>query len=796
MMDSTETPEELERLLADARSALKAFEDGVDHGRLMLRLRTASPAHPVLLARFLFAGLGLLCTVSAVVVLVIGTLDNDLSRKIQTFERALLAPEGVPAVPALLFGLAMWWGLCWVFATFAARGLGRDAQMLPWEQQQHQKLVNEVTRLTTQKAVMERIRSTPAGARPRIATPVPGIRSATASSALGGGSFNRTLAGAGSFGGGYSAPDSGPRSFGAGGFGSVGSGGGGGGGGYGGAPAGGFAPSGGGGGFGSSGGGGFGSSGGGGFGSSGGGGFGSSSGGAGFGSSGGSGGGFGSSGGGGGGFGSSGAGGGGFGSSGGGGGFGDSSGYNDGGSAGGGFGSSGGGGFAGGGGGFGGATSFDGPRGGGFGNTPNAALRSGGFSPGFASPGAAAGGPPAPAGYSPPAGGFGAPSDGYQNDDDSDDDEESEEADVSLGVGGGGVRLGVKRSGPAVPKPVTLGLDVADIEERGVPSDAVLAPEPEPEPDAPPPGGFAAGGILSRARSGAVGSRATPYGSAGRVRVPGGPQRSPGPLGRSTRGGTPLGAAPRASGPSRARLAAPLSFPGTPKGSDDRNNAPGANNMFGTPPPLSRSTQPPPPTDTKPAVMSYSGPPVDEVMVMEEEHDEDAPTVSPAKPKPVATPTLAPKKPTLAAAPGPAGGPNDLQRRVPTWGRIDDPWLREALGKAEALVAAYPAQAYLEFSQEPHLPFTLVIARATPAMAVRAMVNFVEFLASIYTPPRARIELVNVAHLDRSFDQNVRAALEPYFGANVEVEADPGRVDILFTDPDPGWSAYPTLPTQ
>jgi hypothetical protein len=103
-------------------------------------------------------------------------------------------------------------------------------------------------------------------------------------------------------------------------------------------------------------------------------------------------------------------------------------------------------------------------------------------------------------------------------------------------------------------------------------------------------------------------------------------------------------------------------------------------------------------------------------------------------------------------------------------------------------------QAYLEFNQEPNLPFTLVIARATPAMAVRAMVNFVEFLAGIATPVRARIELVNVAHLDRSFHKNVEAALEPYFGGNVEIEPNPGRVDIRFTDPDPQWGAWPQLP--
>ncbi len=745
MMDSTETPEQLDKLLADGRATLKEFEDGVDHGRLMLRLRTASPAHPVLLARFLFAALGMLCTVSAVVVLVIGTLDNDLSRKVQTFERALQAPEGVPAVPAVLLGFAMWWGLCWAFATLAARGLGRDAQLLPWEQQQHQKLVNEVTRLTTQKAVMERIRSTPAGARPRIATPVPGIRSATARSALGSGGFNRPPAGSGPYSGGggfgYNTPSPGPKSAGAGGFGVVG--------------------------------GGFSASGGSGYSPSGNAGFGNSS--QDLGSSDGpSGGGFG---GGGQGFGVSSAdqrgfgapAGGGYPAAQGGGAPGPSN------ASGGGFGSgasNAGAGYSTSSGGFGRPASFEGPQGGGFGNTPNAALRGNGFSGGYAAPTDRAPGTTATAGYTPPAGGFGAPSGDYEsNTQPQREEEEEEDEDVLMG-GGGGVRLGVRTSAPADP-----AIDVSDIVERGVLSDS----PPQPEP--PPAGGSAAGGILSKARGGAVGNRATPYGSAGRVRVPNGPGRQPGPLGRNTRGGTPLGAAPRAT-TSRARLAAPLSFPGTPKGSESRDAAP-ARGMFGTPPPLSRSTEPAAPTT--PPVMSYGGPPLDEVMVMEEESEEDLPTVSAARPT-----AAAPTAPTST----PSGGPADLQRRVPTWGPIEDPWLREALAKAEALVGSYPAQAYLEFSQEPHLPFTLVIARATPAMAVRAMVNFVEFLASIYTPPRARIELVNVAHLDRSFDQNVQAALEPYFGANVEVEADPGRVDILFTDPDPGWGTYPTLPTQ
>lgn len=133
-------------------------------------------------------------------------------------------------------------------------------------------------------------------------------------------------------------------------------------------------------------------------------------------------------------------------------------------------------------------------------------------------------------------------------------------------------------------------------------------------------------------------------------------------------------------------------------------------------------------------------------------------------------------------------------RGLPTWGRIEEMWLEEAIEKAENMVMGFPEQARLEFSKEDDLPFTLVIERATPAMAVRAMVSYVEFLASIYTPKKARIELVKVAHLDRSFHRNVDAALQPYFAGRVRVENNPGRVDIVFTDPDPGWDAYARLP--
>jgi hypothetical protein len=131
---------------------------------------------------------------------------------------------------------------------------------------------------------------------------------------------------------------------------------------------------------------------------------------------------------------------------------------------------------------------------------------------------------------------------------------------------------------------------------------------------------------------------------------------------------------------------------------------------------------------------------------------------------------------------------------MPGWTEVDEPWLQDALKKAATLTRRYPVQAFLEFSVEPDLPFTLVLERATPAMAVRAMVDYVGFLASIATPRRARIELRSVVHLDRSFYRSVMSAMEPYFPDSVEINQQGYRVEIQFLEPDSGWARHPLLP--
>jgi hypothetical protein len=198
--------------------------------------------------------------------------------------------------------------------------------------------------------------------------------------------------------------------------------------------------------------------------------------------------------------------------------------------------------------------------------------------------------------------------------------------------------------------------------------------------------------------------------------------------------------------------------------------------MFGTPPPVTRLQ-----ADSK---LSYSQPKTSGNSILDR-----------ARSSHQAEPEIVPD--IVDTAPAYSGAASHSNRdQLPSWGVIDDPWLEEAIQRAEDMARNFPTQARLEFSQEAHLPFTLVISRSTPAMAVRSMVAYVEFLASISTPPRARIELQNVAALDRSFHRNVESALEPYFGGKFAVEAEPGRVEIQFKSPDPAWQSYPMLPIQ
>nr|MBA2319950.1 hypothetical protein [Deltaproteobacteria bacterium] len=171
LIETADSPEDVDRFLHDARRKLQAFEDGVDNKRLLERLRTTSAAHPLLILRNGTLLVAMLLIVAALVVPVAAVVNNGVARAIAPFDRAVPLPAFFPenlGLPVLLLASALLMIFAWFMATQAALSMGRDSQMLPWEAREHQKLMNDVTRLTTQKAVMERTRNTPGGARPRI----------------------------------------------------------------------------------------------------------------------------------------------------------------------------------------------------------------------------------------------------------------------------------------------------------------------------------------------------------------------------------------------------------------------------------------------------------------------------------------------------------------------------------------------------------------------------------------------------------------------------------------------------
>ncbi len=582
MIESIETPEDIDKQLGAARTKLQSFEDSVDRKRLLKRLKIASPSHPVLLFRGMFLLLTVLMLVCALAILIIPLFSNELARTIAKFDQIVPVPPEVPALPALLGGLALCMLFGWLMTTLAALAMGRDAQMLPWEQKAHQKLVNEVTRLTTQKAVMARMRNTPAGARPRIDTPVPVSLRDRAGIA--------TPAGVGRAG-----------------------------------------------------------------------------------------------------------------------------------------------------------TSALGKR-----ATPNPAPRMGSAEPGrFGPPGGAQGNNPfgaAPGNkpgaqdsasnpFGPPPGvtPLGAPASTFGGG-----------GTLGGGAGGGGM-LARARSGGA-PKGLATPAGAAGRIPMGNTSASNGSSSPfGAAPDTGNPFGRPSGGSASNSPFGAAPSNSNPFDKGPSNDSPFGAEPEPAAT------GNPFGAS-QASAP--AASASASIFGAGPGGAQAATASSGggllARARTGGPPPQETNSDFPQIVESS---ASYS-------------------SSEPARTMPLAGPTAT------------------------KWGRIEDPWLEAALSKAESLAEEFPVQAHLEYSQETHLPFSLVIARATPAIAVRAMISFVEFLASIETPPRARIELKSAANLDRSFHRNVEAALEPYFGDHLEVEAEPGRVEIVFHRPDPSWQDYPILPME
>ncbi|TNE87482.1 MAG: hypothetical protein EP330_18640 [Deltaproteobacteria bacterium] len=227
-------------------------------------------------------------------------------------------------------------------------------------------------------------------------------------------------------------------------------------------------------------------------------------------------------------------------------------------------------------------------------------------------------------------------------------------------------------------------------------------------------------------------------------------------LGTKTRGGTPLGAAPRG---------------GTPIGGRPLAAAPSGN-------------------------MSYSGPA--DSGFADFDDDGDFPNFDALGQTQSQGPTYAQARddvrPELVGLG--AGFTKPTATVFPNWGPVEEPWLVDAIEKCYALAQDLPLQASVAFNQGQNLPFTLVLERASPAIAMRATMAYAEFLAKIATPVRARVDLAAVPHLSSNFARNVTSALEPHFGEDAEVERKGDAIEIRFRNANTSWNRYPMLPTQ
>ncbi len=616
LIETIDTPEDVERLLTEARKNLQSFEDGVDSKRLLDRLKTSSPAHPILILRVGTLAMAMLLLVAALAVVIAAMTNPDLARMIAPFDAAVPLPGFLPpnlGLPVLLALLALLMGVAWFMATQAALFMGRDAAMLTWEQKQHQKLVNELTRLTTQKAVIERIKNTPPGARPRINTPIPvsmrgrgpapaspslsppGLGLSIPPSDLAGGRRPVTLSG-----GLRSAPES-PASR---------------------------PPT----------------------------------------------------------------------------------------------------------------SRMAAPVGN---PIPNGSIPPG--------PLPMRGGVPS---MSAPKTGFGSPSNALYP------------------AGGGRNPQEVSASMPPGLPPIPRGNGAFQ---------ASSSPSYPPRPS-PPVGG----GLLSRARN----TSGTPTPMANRAAPP--PMAASSPPGPSPFAMS--GRAPQQQGVQAAlkpRFNVPETFPDVADIEEEYappRRPPGkGGGQFSQP---------------------RGAPELEEVLTDDDLDDAPPPARSPgvrigqSRPPPVASPPSARETPLLddmsdvVALDDASEDPTASELGGTQFGPIRDAWLRSVVERAEGLAQSFPAQVRLEYSQEENVPFSLVISRATPAMAVRSLLQFVEFLASGPVPQQARIELIGVPQLDKSFHRNVQAALEPHFGDRFQFENEPGRIEIFFTEPDARWESWPLLPVE
>lgn len=138
----------------------------------------------------------------------------------------------------------------------------------------------------------------------------------------------------------------------------------------------------------------------------------------------------------------------------------------------------------------------------------------------------------------------------------------------------------------------------------------------------------------------------------------------------------------------------------------------------------------------------------------------------------------------------PAAAPQREVRRAPVASTVaaGRDWYDSALAAARALPLT--PQGRLRFDEAPGLPFALVLRGATTEQARRRVELYAGLLAAMPTPPRGRVYLESCPDVTMSHQTLVAAAFKPHHPADsFVVRASTGAVDIVFSHPDPRWTA-------
>ena len=127
---------------------------------------------------------------------------------------------------------------------------------------------------------------------------------------------------------------------------------------------------------------------------------------------------------------------------------------------------------------------------------------------------------------------------------------------------------------------------------------------------------------------------------------------------------------------------------------------------------------------------------------------------------------------------------------------LNEEWLIQTLKNANELNLRFPIQVSLVYSPEKNTPFAVEIERATLGVINEVILEFVIFLDSIPTPPRALIRLVNMEHVSQKLPLTVVTAMDTHCASTADVNQVDSDIHIQFVSPDSRWKRFPFLPTH